>query len=112
MAEKEPGKPRGARTAPTTPEEFPVNSSQAYPSGDYSYILEIVMGMQNSVGKMAEAIQTLKDRSKDHGNELHQIGKDVHAAKVVVGVVGVLIIAGAAFLGWIITTYISAYPAK
>ncbi len=109
MSEKQTGKPQ--RT--TTPEDYPVSSSgSALPSGDYSYVLEIVMNMQGTMGKLTEAVESLKGESKHHGEKLDQIGKDVYAAKVVIGVVGALIVLVGGFLGWVITTYISAHSGK
>ena len=107
-----PSAPKEDQSA--TPSKFPdiPPPPQAFPSGDYSYILEIVMGMQASVGKLMEAVEALKDQSKEHGSELRQIGKDVHAAKVVASVVGALILLAAGFLGWIVNTYIATHPAK
>ena len=95
-----------SRIADTTP---------PLPSGDYSYVLEIVMGMQLSIGKLMEAVESLKGQAKHHGDEIDQIGKDVHAAKVALYVVGVMVASAVAFLGWAITTllpYISKAPAK
>lgn len=104
MSEKGSGKPRQPR-APATPEDYPVSSSSAYPSGDYSYTVEVVMRMQATLGQLTEAVKTLQDQtkslqeqSKDHSRELKEISKDLHAAKVtgkallwVIGVVGALI---------------------
>jgi len=64
------------------------------------------------MGKLTEAVESLKEQSKEHGIHLRQIGNDVHAAKVVVGVVGTLILLSTGFIGWIVTTYIAAHPAK
>ena len=91
---------------PTTPEDFPTTSPP--PSGDYSYTLEIVMHMKESMGRLLEAVDSLKTDSKELRGEVSKLGKDIHAAKVVFGVVGTLIAAGVAFIGWLITTYISA----
>src|SRR5450755_4247926 len=54
---------------------------QLYPSGDYSYVLEIVMAMQNTVGGLKEAVESLKQQSGKHSEKLDDIGKDIHAAK-------------------------------
>jgi hypothetical protein len=107
MPDKE-GKPTRSRPS-ATPEDFPTTPSPqtGYPSGDYSYVLEIVMRMQESVGRLTEAVTSLKDQSKSHGEKLDSIGKDVHAAKVVIGVVGGLIVLVGGICAWLINTYIS-----
>jgi hypothetical protein len=89
-----PKAPKESGSGPaTTPARYPeVPPPQVYPSGDYSYILEIVMAMQNTMGKLTEAVESLKAQSSRHGEKLEQIGKDVHAAKVVVSAVGGLIL--------------------
>jgi hypothetical protein len=78
-------------------------------SSDYSF-LEIVMAMQGTIGKLNEAVESLKGQSKSHGDKLDQIGKDVHAGKVVVGVVGGLILLVCGFIAWLVNTYISTHP--
>jgi len=103
-----PDAPKPTRAArsnkPTTPEDFPTMAP--LPSGDYSYTVEIVMNMQLSMGRLTEAVEALKLDSRDQRSELKQISRDVHAAKVVLGVVGVLITSALAFLGWVIKTYL------
>ena len=66
-------------------------------SGDFSY-LEIIMAMQNTMGKLTEAVESLKTQSTNQGNKLEEIGKDVHAAKLIGGLL--FLVAG--FLGWVI----------
>lgn len=90
---------------PTTPEDFPTTSSA--PSGDYSYTLEIVMHMKESMGRLLEAVDGLKADSKEVRAELSKVSKDIHAAKVVGGVVGTLIAGAIAFVGWVIDTYLN-----
>jgi hypothetical protein len=80
-----------------TPPRMADVTPPAYPSGDYSYVLEIVMKMQDTLGQLKEAVGSLKDQSKHHGEKLDQIGKDVHAAKVVGGFI--LIVGG--LFGWV-----------
>jgi hypothetical protein len=72
--------PRETRS--TTPSRI-VDTTPPLPSGDYSYVLEIVMGMQLSVGKLLEAVDNLKEQSKQHSEDLKGIGRDLHAAKVI-----------------------------
>ena len=51
------------------------------------------MGLESTLGRLTEAIESLKEHSKDHGKELKDIGKDAHAAKaglkIVIGVLAV-----------------------
>jgi hypothetical protein len=105
--------PRDIRSA--TPNRI-VDTTPPLPSGDYSYTLEIVMKMQESMGKLSEAVESLKSQSHIHGEKLDLIGKDVHAAKVVISVVGGLIVLAVGAL-WVLARaaldfYIAAHPAK
>ncbi len=101
MAEKEPGKlARGSRPEPASAasEDYPVTSSYAgHHPGDFSYV-ELVADIQNRLGRLTEAVDFLKDQTKEHGRELKSIGKDLHAAKVVGGLLMVL----AGGLGWVV----------
>ena len=88
----------------TTPEDFPVQSPP--PSGDYSYTLEIVMQMQVTMGKLLEAVETLKSDSREHRNELKTIGQDIHGAKVALRwVIGVCVALSGA-IGWVAKAYL------
>jgi hypothetical protein len=78
------------------PPDFPVTTPLS--SGDYSF-LEIVMAMQGSIFQLKEAVEGLKANSKSHGEKLESLGKDVHAAKVVVGLVGGFVGLVGIFLG-------------
>lgn len=91
---------------PTTPEGFPTQSPQ--PSGDYSYTLEVVMHMKESVGRLIEAVDSLKSDSKEYRAELKTIAQEIHGAKVGLRwVIGVCVAFGG-IIGWAITTYLSA----
>jgi|SRR6267378_1716843 len=79
----------------------PISMPDADPSGNYSF-LEIVMGMHTTIGKLVEAVESLKTQSQRQGDKIDKIGKDVHAAKVVMSVVGGLIVLSAGFFGWLI----------
>ena len=58
------------------------------PSGDYSYVLEIVMNMQNTMGKLTEAVENLKENQKEQRAKLEHIGKQIYAAIVVIVLIG------------------------
>ncbi|MBZ5605776.1 MAG: hypothetical protein LAO79_26035 [Acidobacteriia bacterium] len=101
-----------SKRASVTPEEYSVASPASLPSGDFSYTLEIVMRMQESMGRLTEAVASLKDQSKSHGEKLEAIGKDVHAFKVTVSVVGGLIVIIGGIIAWLVNTYISTHATK
>ena len=101
--------PQSALGSQTTPDAYPTTpQQQSFPSGDYSYILEIVMNMQASMGKLIEAVDSLKSQTRDQDrkheevkNEIRAVAQDVHAAKVVLGVVGALVTVAIAVVGYI-----------
>lgn len=93
-------------TKPTTPEAFPTQAPT--PSGDYSYTLEIVMNMQRTLGGVAEAVNSLKDDSKEYRAELKGLSKDFHAAKVLARCLIAVAVGLGGLIGWAVTTYISA----
>jgi hypothetical protein len=103
----EPGKgsrgPKG--TSLTTPEAFPTTAPQL-PSGDYSYTVELVGSIQHQLGKLTEAVETLKSKMESHGKELAAIGRDVHTAKVVLGIIGGLVTIIATILGIALKAYL------
>lgn len=103
----EPGKSsRGPKnTSLTTPEAFPTTAPQL-PSGDYSYTVELVGSIQHQLGKLTEAVETLKAKADAHSKELTDIGRDVHTAKVVLGVIGGLVTVIATFLGIALKPYL------
>jgi len=111
MAEQPKSRPpQGA--AQTTPEGYPTSPSpQHLPSGDYSYTVEVVGTINHALGKLTEAVETLKEQSREHGKELKQIGRDIHAAKMVGG----FLIAAAGLVGWVVhevISYLASHPPK
>jgi hypothetical protein len=94
------------------PQQLAQGPPPQYPSGDYSYVLEIVMRMQDTMGQLREAVGSLKEQSKSHDEKLDKIGKDVHAAKVVIYLFGGLILGAAGFIAWLVNTYIATHPLK
>jgi hypothetical protein len=92
-----PREPQKPPRAPTVPQDFPA-TPPPHSSGDYSYTVELVATMQHSLGKLTEAVESLKGQSKEDGKELKEIGKDIHAAKIVGG----FIVAASGFLGFIV----------
>ena len=107
--------PRGPKnTALTTPEAYPTSAPQL-PSGDYTYTLEVVMGMQKTLGELTQAVRTLTDEVKEQGTKVDASCADIHAAKVVVRVILAIAIAVATCLGFIAKAaidYFSRMPPK
>jgi len=94
------------RTKDTIPSRLPETTPQVFPGQNYDFTLQAVFEMQKTVGKLTEAVETLKDQSKHHGDKLDKIGNDVHAAKVVLKIVGAAIVAFIAFCGWMIYEFL------
>lgn len=94
----------------TTPSRYPeITPPQTYPSGEFSYILEIVMGTQATLGRLTEAVESLKEQSREHDKKLDQVRMDVHAGKTTVKVVGTILAVAITFAGWVINKGIDAY---
>lgn len=99
----------------TIPQRYPEVPPQQYPSGDYSYTVELIGGIQNSLGKLTEAVESLKAKTDSHSAKLEAIGKDVHAAKVLIGVASAMMVGIGAFLGYVLKAaleYFSRNPAS
>jgi uncharacterized membrane-anchored protein YjiN (DUF445 family) len=82
-----------------------------YPSPTHDFTLQAVMHMQETVGKLVEAVNSLKEQVKEQGAELRSVGKDVHAARIVGGV----LVAIGGLIGWVIhelIQYLSSHGAK
>lgn len=67
----EPVKGSRPRANLETPEAYPVPPLQ----------LPTDLAIQHQLGRLAEAVETLKDQSKEHGTKLDAIFLDVHTAK-------------------------------
>lgn len=104
MDEKEPRRP-----APTTPEDYPVAAPAAYPSGDYSYTVELVGNIQHQLGKLTEAVEALKVQVQGQGADIKAINRDIHTAKVFVKIAAWILAALLAFGGWAINKAVDAY---
>jgi len=97
---KDPQKgPRG----PTAPPEFPITPPpSSFPSAEYSYILELVGTIQHELGKLTEAVESLKVQSKDQAKELKDIAKDVHAFKFGLKLIGGVFVLASAIIGFLL----------
>lgn len=75
----------------TTPQRFPETTPQVYPGSDYSFTLQAVLELQKSVGQLQEAVGTLKEQAKQHGDKLEKIAQRIYAATAVLIVLGTII---------------------
>jgi|SRR5450432_3892752 hypothetical protein len=104
----EPKPPKAKATAQTTPESY--NTTPQFPSGDYSYTVELVGSIQNQLGKLTEAVNGLSEKTKSHGEKLDSVCKDVHVAKVILAIIGAVILAfgGIAFKAFLDHAWVAA----
>jgi multidrug resistance efflux pump len=96
-------------SATSGPPNVPVNPP-AIPLAalDQSFVLQMMLDLKASVAALKESVDSLKEQSKEHGAEIRQIGKDVHAAKVV----GAFIVLAAGFLGFVINVLVEFLKKK
>ncbi|HZB87453.1 MAG TPA: hypothetical protein VE291_02240 [Terracidiphilus sp.] len=66
------------------------------------------MNMQRSMGALTEAVNSLKEDSKEYRAELKSLGKDFHAAKVLVRWLIAVAVGLGGIVGWAISTYVAA----
>lgn len=86
MRDKGPGSKK-----PSTPERYGDSTPPVLPSGDYSYTVEIVMAMQHTLGKLSEAVDTLKTTQAQQGQKLDGIDKKVYAGIALLAVFGAIL---------------------
>jgi hypothetical protein len=79
---------------PTTP-RYPETTPQMIPSGDYTYVLEVVMQMQKSMGQLTEAVGTLKESRSEQNKKLEtitekleKINRKIYAALILLLAIG------------------------
>jgi hypothetical protein len=87
----------GDKERATTPPQHDIPTPQL-PGADYSYTVELVGAIQNQLGMLTEAVNSLKEQSKETSKKLDDVRMDVHAAKAagkallwIVGIVGTLL---------------------
>jgi hypothetical protein len=101
-----PESPRRSNVT-TTPADFPVQTPpQQFPGADYSYTAELIGEIQHSLGKLTEAVETLKTKADAHGKELAEIGRSVHTARVILGIIGGLATIIATFVAIALKAYL------
>jgi len=78
------------------------------PSGDYTYTVEIVMRMQETMGRLTEAVDTLKTKQSDQTKKLEKLSQQMYAAIVLVVVFGGIITFFAKSINDLIFHYLTA----
>jgi hypothetical protein len=110
MAEKESGKSRQRPTA--TPEEFTTAApSHSYPSGDYSYTVELVGTINRELGGLIEAVNALKEQSKSHTEKIDKLSHTVYGAKVGLWIIGGIVATAGSVCGFILKMIFDAVVA-
>ena len=66
------------------------------------------MKMQQTMGTLVEAVNGLKEDSREYRAELKTIGKDIHGAKVGIKWAIGLCLGFGGIIGWAINAYITA----
>ncbi len=108
-----PEKQREAEFDPSAvPEDITVTEPSRLQSGDYSYTADLIGSMQNQLGKLTQAVESLTEQSREHGNELKNLSRQIYAAKVAAGVLGGLLLLIGSFIAWIVNAYISTRPIR
>jgi hypothetical protein len=110
---------KGQQPKETTPPRMPDITPPVYPSGDYSYTVDLVGSINREIGKLNEAVNGLKEQSKDREKkhdelvrEIRAVALDVHGAKSAgKALLWVMSILGA-FIGICAGAYLQARFAK
>ena len=80
---------------PTSPSRYAETPPPpSYSSGDYSYTVELVGTIQNQLGKLTQAVETLTKESTEIRKKVDKLSHIVYAA----GVVGAILVAVAGFV--------------
>jgi hypothetical protein len=75
---------------------------------DQSFVIQMMLDLKAAGAALKESVDSLKEQSKEHGTEIRQIGKDIHAAKVV----GAFIVLTAGFLGFVLNILVEYLKKK
>ncbi len=72
----------GKDPAPTVPTKFP-DTTPVFPSGDYSYTVELVGSIQRQLGMLTQAVATLTTESTELRKKVERLSQLAFAASVV-----------------------------
>lgn len=97
--------------SPEHPSRLRQEENPPYPE----YVVELLrsaLDIQQDIGGMKHAIQTLESSSKRQAETLDAIEREVHSAKITVRVLVGVMIAVAAVVGWAVTMLVTLHPLK
>jgi hypothetical protein len=84
----------------SVPTQLPQTTPQDYVMTDRSgFILQSILEMQNNLGKLNQAVETLTEDSRKNGAKLDSISHKIYAAEAIGGLL-VIIGGGALWLIW------------
>jgi hypothetical protein len=91
MADKPAVKSSGKQSQPDV---FPTTTPLTFQSGgstDYSFVLPTLMEIQRGIGKLDEAVNTLKSKADEQGKKLEGIDRKIYAAIAILAVCGAVL---------------------
>jgi hypothetical protein len=62
--------------------------------------VELVGSIQRELGTLTEAVNSLKEQSRDHGAKISEVSHAIHGAKVGLWIVGVIVAAAGSVCGF------------
>ena len=83
--------PREGSGRGITPERFAATTPSVYPGNEQGFPLLAFMELQRAVGKLDEAVGTLKEQGKQNSDKLDKINVRISAATAVIVVLGAIL---------------------
>jgi hypothetical protein len=71
-----------------TPQRFAETTPKQYSGGDYSFVLQGVFKLQDSVARLEQAVKTLSDEQRELRTKVDSISHKVYAAVIVLILIG------------------------
>jgi len=89
----------------TAPQQLPETTPHVYPGANYDFSLQAIFEMQNSLGKLTNAIERLIEDNKTHAGKLDKINHKISVAQGVLwACLGVLAIMGG-IMGFVVNKF-------
>jgi uncharacterized membrane protein len=74
-----------------TPKRFAETTPPVYPGNEYSFVLQGVFEIQKGMGRLEQAVETLKDEQKEQRKKLDALSHKVTAAIAVIVFIGAVL---------------------